>query len=199
METYLYEGNVQKGPFELATLQSLAISGKISRQALYWQPGMEGWKPLSSLKVFVPPPPPNPFKRSHFPAAADAGRVYKIVLSQRRFWKTILVALICYTAALVLSLARSRAPWAEMLSLGVLVLALPAPFLVFWYYVRLRALLYSPSLAALLLLLCLAIPFFAVGEIIFTGFQLRKFYRLESIAYNAFGFPDSKTVQLLKP
>jgi hypothetical protein len=49
VETYIYEGNVQKGPFELQQIHTLAASGLISKEALYWQPGMDGWKPLAAL------------------------------------------------------------------------------------------------------------------------------------------------------
>jgi hypothetical protein len=42
MDTYICEGNVQKGPLELTQIKSLAASGLISRDALYWQSGMKG-------------------------------------------------------------------------------------------------------------------------------------------------------------
>jgi membrane protease subunit (stomatin/prohibitin family) len=60
-----FEGK-QTGPFDIQTLESQAVSGRLTRQSLVWTQGMAQWTPAEQVpelaKIFsnVPPPlPPN--------------------------------------------------------------------------------------------------------------------------------------------
>lgn len=61
---YIYANNVQQGPFDLPTLQTLVSSGVLTPQTLVWKQGMPAWAPasgqadLTSLFGTMPPPPP---------------------------------------------------------------------------------------------------------------------------------------------
>ncbi len=54
--------NQQAGPFDLGTLASMAIEGKISRETLVWKSGMASWTPASQVpdlvSIFSNVPPP---------------------------------------------------------------------------------------------------------------------------------------------
>jgi membrane protease subunit (stomatin/prohibitin family) len=59
-------GGVQSGPFDLATISSQVVSGRITAQTLVWTQGMAQWTPagqvpaLAGVFASVPPPlPPN--------------------------------------------------------------------------------------------------------------------------------------------
>ncbi len=59
---FVYLNNVQQGPFDLPTLQTLANSGALTAQTLVWKQGMAGWAAaytqpdLASLFRTTPPP-----------------------------------------------------------------------------------------------------------------------------------------------
>lgn len=60
---HLAENGATKGPFDEATLASMASAGQLSRASLVWTAGQDGWKPagetaLARLFDQVPPPPP---------------------------------------------------------------------------------------------------------------------------------------------
>ncbi|WP_103332637.1 SPFH domain-containing protein [Pseudotabrizicola formosa] len=62
---HLAENGTTKGPFDEATLATMATSGKITRASMVWTTGQDGWKaagdtPLNRLFDSVPPPPPAP-------------------------------------------------------------------------------------------------------------------------------------------
>jgi hypothetical protein len=40
----------QQGPFTRVEAQTLALGGRFSPDALYWEPGMMEWKPIEGLK-----------------------------------------------------------------------------------------------------------------------------------------------------
>ena len=58
-------GQQQTGPFDLATLQSQAASGQLTRNSLVWKAGMAQWSKagdvpeLAPLFATVPPPVPQ--------------------------------------------------------------------------------------------------------------------------------------------
>jgi GYF domain 2 len=53
---HIQEGDKQRGPFTLQQMQNLWRSGDIHFQALYWQPGLEGWSPISDILDSLQPP-----------------------------------------------------------------------------------------------------------------------------------------------
>ena len=61
---YIYVNNAQQGPFDQATLQTLATSGVLTAQTLVWKQGLPGWvaagtqPDLAGLFMATPPPPP---------------------------------------------------------------------------------------------------------------------------------------------
>lgn len=61
---YIYENNVQQGPFDLNTLQSLVNSGVLTPQTLVWKQGMAAWSTANTQPDLIglfgatPPPPP---------------------------------------------------------------------------------------------------------------------------------------------
>lgn len=61
---FIYVNNSQQGPFDRATLQTLASSGMLTPQTLVWKQGMAEWgmagaqPDLISLFGATPPPPP---------------------------------------------------------------------------------------------------------------------------------------------
>jgi len=60
---HLAENGQTKGPFTEAELARMAQQGQVTRTALVWTPGQDGWKPaaetaLHPLFAMVPPPPP---------------------------------------------------------------------------------------------------------------------------------------------
>ena len=61
---YIYANNVQQGPFDLPTLQTLVSSGVQTPQTHLCYQGMPSWAPasgqadLTSLFGTMPPPPP---------------------------------------------------------------------------------------------------------------------------------------------
>jgi len=202
METYLYEGNVQRGPFELTEVQSLAANGRISKEALYWQPGMDSWKPLSTLNVFRPLPP-SPKNAPVIDIQADALRIYRIAYYQRMFWLSLLLCALEYAANATMvvgsTTSRNSIPtWAEISATVLCIILIPVPFYLLWCFMRLRFLLYSQVVAIVALVICF-IPFVLIGEMIFTGIRIRRAYRFECVSYNFFGFPSSSTFKSLKP
>jgi membrane protease subunit (stomatin/prohibitin family) len=54
----------QSGPFDMAALQQMALSGQLTRESLVWKQGMASWSPASSVAelsaVFGAVPPPIP-------------------------------------------------------------------------------------------------------------------------------------------
>lgn len=75
MQYHISVNNVQQGPMEEEELKAKVANGEIPvHTALYWQPDMSNWEPLSKLfpnmpppvsqtpppPVSVPPPPPAP-------------------------------------------------------------------------------------------------------------------------------------------
>lgn len=56
----------QQGPYNLQTLQQLAMSGQLTAQTLVWTAGMANWQAASTVPALqslfgsVPPPPPPP-------------------------------------------------------------------------------------------------------------------------------------------
>jgi hypothetical protein len=58
-------GQNQTGPFDMATLQSQAASGQLTRNSLVWRTGMAQWAKagdvpeLASIFAAVPPPVPQ--------------------------------------------------------------------------------------------------------------------------------------------
>jgi hypothetical protein len=81
---YLYERDAQIGPFAISEVRAMAAERKISREALYWHPGMEDWKPLDSLKVFVPVPPK---KKEEYFFGEDEFAVFQMGYFQRRMYQ----------------------------------------------------------------------------------------------------------------
>ena len=63
---HIAEAGETRGPFDEATLRSMAASGNLTRATMVWTAGQEGWKPagevpaLAGLFAQVPPPPPPP-------------------------------------------------------------------------------------------------------------------------------------------
>ena len=63
---YLYVNNTQQGPFDQATLRTLASAGTLTPQTLVWKQGMAGWAAAGSQPDLIglfgttPPPPPPP-------------------------------------------------------------------------------------------------------------------------------------------
>ncbi len=63
---YIYTNNTQQGPFDMATLRTLATSNILTPQTLVWKEGMTGWAEAKSqpdlLSLFssTPPTPPMP-------------------------------------------------------------------------------------------------------------------------------------------
>jgi membrane protease subunit (stomatin/prohibitin family) len=63
---YLAANNQQSGPFDMAVLQEMARTGKLTRETLVWKQGMAQWTAaggvgeLTSLFAVVPPPLPKP-------------------------------------------------------------------------------------------------------------------------------------------
>ena len=61
---YIYANNVQQGPFDLNTLQSLVNSGVLTPQTLVWKQGMAAWSAANTQPELIglfgatPPPPP---------------------------------------------------------------------------------------------------------------------------------------------
>ena len=63
---YLFINNAQQGPFDLATLSTLASTGILTPQTMVWKQGMTAWAPASNqpdlASLFrtttTPPPPP---------------------------------------------------------------------------------------------------------------------------------------------
>lgn len=61
---YIYVNNVQQGPFDMNTLQTLAGNGVLTPQTLVWKQGMVTWAAanlqpdLAQLFSATPPPPP---------------------------------------------------------------------------------------------------------------------------------------------
>ena len=62
---YIYVNNVQQGPFDMNTLQTLAGNGVLTPQTLVWKQGMVTWAAanmqpdLANLfNPATPPPPP---------------------------------------------------------------------------------------------------------------------------------------------
>lgn len=63
---HVAENGATKGPFDEATLSSMAQSGALARGSMVWTAGQDGWKAASdtALKTLfdaVPPPPPPAF------------------------------------------------------------------------------------------------------------------------------------------
>ncbi|MDO8883652.1 SPFH domain-containing protein [Pseudotabrizicola sp.] len=61
---HVAENGATNGPFDEATLASMATSGQISRASMVWTAGQDGWKmatdtALKRLFDSVPPPPPG--------------------------------------------------------------------------------------------------------------------------------------------
>ncbi len=61
---HIAENGATTGPFDQATLASMALSGALSQDSMVWTPGQDGWKPatdttLNALFDAVPPPPPR--------------------------------------------------------------------------------------------------------------------------------------------
>lgn len=61
---YVYLNNMQQGPFDLPTMQTLVANGTISATTLVWRQGMGQWAQASTqaelAHLFQPTPPPPP-------------------------------------------------------------------------------------------------------------------------------------------
>lgn len=61
---HIAENGTTKGPFSTASMGRMVADGALTREALVWTPGQDGWKPagevpaLAKLFTVMPPPPP---------------------------------------------------------------------------------------------------------------------------------------------
>jgi membrane protease subunit (stomatin/prohibitin family) len=64
VQFYVAVNGQQEGPFDMATLQQMALAGKLTRDSLVWKQGMAAWDAagmvaeISPMFAVVPPPLP---------------------------------------------------------------------------------------------------------------------------------------------
>ena len=51
---YIYVNNVQQGPFDMNTLQTLASNGVLTPQTLVWKQGMANWEFAGNVAELSP-------------------------------------------------------------------------------------------------------------------------------------------------
>jgi len=55
---YLFDGEVQSGPFVLDQLTTMWQNGSITASSQFWKEGMAQWDPILSIAPLLNPPPP---------------------------------------------------------------------------------------------------------------------------------------------
>jgi hypothetical protein len=162
---YIADSDGQKGPFDWNQIQSLAVTGKVSKQAFYWKPGMESWVPLTTLHVFTPPAPRVAKPVKAFQNEYDAP-LYRVAYYQQR------VSLCLVIVLLLTGVTYFCDPKGTTFFLCSMLLT---PFAFYWIYCYLRyqSSLYGWGWGSFMVIVSLLIPPLIIFRLVMSAHKFR--------------------------